>query len=188
MFSPSRIRAGVAAALALLIMVLAPAFADEAQDRAELDRLFALLRVAPDAQAAADIDSRIWQVWTAPSDPVLAARMAEVTLARMSFDIGGAIRLLDQLVFDFPDYAEGWNARATLHYMRNDFEASLADIDRVLELEPRHFGALSGRSMIYLATGQRSLALRDMVTALQYHPFLSGKQAFPELLDNVTNI
>ena len=87
-----------------------------------------------------------------------------------------------------PTYAEGWNQRATLYYLIDDYEASLADIDKVLEFEPRHFGALSGRVLIYLAQGKRSEALRDMATALAIHPFLSERQLFPELKEDMIRI
>ena len=146
-----------------------------------LDELFAALKTAQDPMTAHELDQAIWAVWTNPSDPVLHDRMREVLLARGTGNIAEALHLLDQLVIDFPDYAEGWNQRATIHYMMGNLDLSLADCARVLELEPRHFGALSGRALIYLAQGKRALALKDMAAALAVHPFLSEKQLFPEL-------
>jgi hypothetical protein len=72
--------------------------------------------------------------------------------------------------------------------MLDNFEASLADIDKVLEFEPRHFGALSGQALIYLAMGKRPLALKAMAAALAVHPFLNERQLFPELMQDVTRI
>ena len=72
--------------------------------------------------------------------------------------------------------------------MTSDFDASLADIDTVLRLEPRHFGALSGRALIYLQQGKRALAVKDMAAALQVHPFLNERFLFPELAQDVTRI
>lgn len=181
----ARLFAAMCMAAALL---LAPAAAGEAEDRAALDQLFAQLRLAPDAEAARRIDRQIWMLWTTPSDPELAGRMNDVLEARRAGDIASAIDMLDTLVADYPDYAEGWNQRATLLYLVDDLEASLADIDRVLALEPRHFGALSGRALIYLQQGKRALALRDMVDALALHPFLSERRLFPELRQDVTRI
>ena len=98
------------------------------------------------------------------------------------------VRQLDALIEDYPTYAEAWNQRATTYYMMQNFEASLADIDKTLELEPRHFGALSGQSLILLAQGKRDQALKAIIAALAIHPFLSERGLFPELAREVTRI
>jgi tetratricopeptide (TPR) repeat protein len=172
----------------LLLALALPAVAGEAEDKAALDRLFAQLRVAPDAATAHEIDQQIWALWTTPSDPVLAGRIGEALVARNLGDIDGAIRLLDRLVVDYPDYAEGWNQRATLYYVMGDFERSIADCGKVLALEPRHFGALSGRALMYLQQGKRALALKDMAAAVAVHPFLNERALFPELGEPMTQI
>lgn len=167
-------------AAALLALSL-PALAEDAKVDEALDQLFAELRIAPDPGTAQQIDQAIWSVWTNPTDPALNARMREVLIARGTGNIAEALRLLDRLVVDYPDYSEGWNQRATIHYMMGNLDLSVADCARVLALEPRHFGALSGRALIYLQQGKRALALKDMSAALAVHPFLSERQLFPEL-------
>jgi len=155
--------------------------AEEVKAEAVLDQLFAALRIASDPMTARQLDQAIWALWTNPPDPTLHERMREALLARGTGNIAGALRLLDKLVVDFPDYAEGWNQRATVYYMMGNFELSIVDCAKVLELEPRHFGALSGRALMYLQQGKRALALKDMAAALAVHPFLSERQLFPEL-------
>lgn len=172
----------------LLLLSVNLARADDAADRAAIDKLFAQLRIAPDAATAQAIDRQIWTYWTTPSDPILAGRMRDALAARGMGDAAGAIRLLDKLVVDYPDYAEGWNQRATMYYMIGDFDASIADCEKVLAIEPRHFGALSGRALIYLQLGKRALALRDMAAALAIHPFLNERRLFPELGEPMTQI
>jgi tetratricopeptide (TPR) repeat protein len=172
----------------LILGSMAAAVADEARDRAALDRLFAELKAAPDAATAQQIGQRIWIYWTTPSDPLLSARMGELLAARRQGELRRAIALADGLIGDYPEYAEAWNQRATLHYLLGDLDASLADCDEVLAREPRHFGALSGRSLIYLQQGKRSLALKDMAAALKIHPFLAERQLFPELQQEITRI
>jgi tetratricopeptide (TPR) repeat protein len=174
--------------LAALFAFVSPASAGEAEDRATLDRLFAQLKVAPDAATAQDIDQEIWTLWMNPSDPVLAGRIGEALAARSMGDAEGAIRLLNKLVVDYPDYAEGWNQRATMYYLVGDFPSSIADCKKVLALEPRHFGALSGRALMYLQLGQRELALKDMQAAVAIHPFLNERELFPELGEPATHI
>lgn len=89
--------------------------------------------------------------------------------------------LIEQLIVDYPDYSEGYNMRATAHFLRGAYEASLSDIEKVLELEPRHFGALSGKALIYHTQGKRDEALEAMKAALEIHPFLGERSLFPEL-------
>jgi tetratricopeptide (TPR) repeat protein len=176
------LRPALAPLLAAALLALSlPAAGEDAKADAALDELFAQLRIAPDPATAHQIDQAIWSVWTNPSDPVLHERMRAVLLARGTGNIAEALRLLDKLVVDFPDYAEGWNQRATIHYMMGNLDLSLTDCAKVLALEPRHFGALSGRALIYLQQGKRSLALKDMAAALAVHPFLTERQLFPEL-------
>ena len=175
------------------LLPTAPATAAEAlkattPDQTALDQLFDQLRSAPDEATARRIDQQIWALWTTPSDPVLASRMRAVMSARSMGDPVGAIQLLDQLIADYPTYAEAWNQRATLYYAIGDFFHSIADCGVVLKLEPRHFGALSGRSLMYLAQGKRALALKDMAAAVAIHPFLQERRLFPELERSITRI
>lgn len=157
-------------------------------DTAALDELFAQLKVAPSATAAEDITREIWTNWMNPSDSDLAARMATASAFLTVGDTRDCLKMLDTIVKDFPDYSEGWNQRATVEYMVNNLDASLADIEKTLALEPRHFGALSGRVMIYLKQGKHDEALQDMIRALAIHPFLSERDLFPELAKNVTHV
>jgi len=166
---------------AALLAISPPATAEDPRAEAVLDQLFAALRTAEDPMTARELDQAIWAVWTNPSDPTLHERMREVLRARGSADFTEALRLLDKMVEDYPDYAEGWNQRATIHYMMGNFDLSIEDCAKVLELEPRHFGALSGRALMYLQQGKRALALKDMAAAIAVHPFLSERQLFPEL-------
>ncbi len=170
------------AALALVFTLsAAPIQADEFTNNEALDRLFAELKAAPDPVTANRIDQQIWFYWMTPEDPILRGRMNEVMAARRMGDPVEAILLLDRLIVDYPGYAEAWNQRATMYYAIGNFAASIADCEKVLELEPRHFGALSGRATMYLLQGKRALALKDMAAALAVHPFISGRELFPEL-------
>ena len=177
---------------ALLVLLVAaaplPAFAADYPDSAALDELFGELKSAPTAAEAADLTQQIWNVWFNPDVPELKARMAKAGLAMNGGDPGTALALLTAIVTDYPDYAEGWNQRATLYYELGNLDASLADIEKVLALEPRHFGALSGRVLIYLKQGKRADALRDMLAALAIDPYLGEKALFPELSQNTTNV
>ena len=81
-----------------------------------------------------------------------------------------AMLIFSQLIENFPDYAEGWNRRATLHYILGNHEESIADIEQVLDLEPRHFGALSGLGLVYLQQEQLSKAKQAFENLIDVHP------------------
>jgi len=178
---------GMMAAFALV----APASLAGAQARtsdSELDALFRQLRLATDADTAKILEKRIWRIWLIPDDAALARRMAQVVAARQRMSLSIALGILNGVVHDYPDYAEGWNQRATVFYLLHDFRHALADIDKALQFEPRHFGALSGRALIHLQQHQRAAALKDMRAALALHPFLPEKSLFPELLGDIVHI
>ena len=80
----------------------------------------------------------------------------------------------DRMVRAAPDFAEAWNKRATVHYLMGNFDASVADIRRTLALEPRHFGALSGRGLVFIEMDEEELALDSFDAALAIHPNLPG--------------
>jgi tetratricopeptide (TPR) repeat protein len=94
---------------------------------------------------------------------------------RVANDYAAAVDILDTLVESEPGWAEVWNQRATLRYLVRDFEGSLADIDRVLELEPKHFGALSGQAMILMKQGKMAAGQLALRRAVEIDPFLSER-------------
>ena len=166
---------------AALVLWLSPVRADDASDRARVQALLDQLATAPDAATADGLTQQIWRIWIVPADADLAGRMAAVLTDEQAGDLATARQLLDAMVMTYPTYAEGWNQRATIEYETQDYAASRADIDQVLKLEPRHFGALSGLVMVDLALGDRKAALTAMLAALRVHPFLGEKALFPEL-------
>lgn len=173
--------------MAFSAMIPAPMAQAESEDAA-LDALFTKLKSAPDEAAARAITDQIWLYWTTPTDPDLAARMRDVLMLRQQADFPAVIAALDDIIARYPTYAEAWNQRATIYYLLSNYDQSMADIEKVLEFEPRHFGALVGRAVMYKNQGKQALALKDMATALAIHPFLAERALFPELLEDVTRI
>ena len=148
-----------------------------------LDFLFGALKAAPDEASAKHVEARIWAIWLqTPSDTVaLLMTRAKAAMEAQNSDV--ALKLLDSVVKLRPDYVEGWNRRATLYYLRNDYAHSLADIEQVLAREPRHFGALAGLGMIMEDLGDDKRALDAFRKALAVNPHLDK---VPELVKTLS--
>lgn len=139
----------------------------------DLDLLFARLRDDDAATEAWRIEDDIWELWTAHPDAAAGALMTKGIAAVAGKRWDEAQELLDQLVRAQPLWPEAWNKRATLSFLRAEDEASARDIRRTLQLEPRHFGALSGFAQICLRHGEAEAALIAVEAALRIHPHLA---------------
>lgn len=148
-----------------------------------LDFLFGALKAAPDEASAKHVEARIWAMWQQTPSDTTALLMARVKAATEAQQIDVAIKLLDAVIRLRPDYVEGWNRRATLYYLKNDYAHSLQDIEQVLAREPRHFGALSGLGMIMQDVGDDKRALEAFRRALAINPHLDK---VPELVKTLS--
>ncbi len=148
--------------------------ADEAaRSRARLDALFARL-ARKDSPDWLSVQNEIWAQWSRSGSPAmdLLLRRAESAMENGQFEL--ALRFLDDLVRLAPDFAEGWNKRATVYFLLEEYGRSVADIERTLALEQRHFGALSGLGMILERLGDKQGAMRAYRRGLEVHPNLPG--------------
>ncbi len=137
---------------------------------AALDAMFAELRRAKNDQLANDIANRIKLEWNQSGSATIDLLMQWASEAMDRKDFPAALDFLDQVVVLKPDFAEGWNRRATLHFLTGNFSKSMVDIERTLALEPRHFGALAGMGMIFLDLGKKEPALSAYRRALEVYP------------------
>jgi tetratricopeptide (TPR) repeat protein len=138
----------------------------------DLDFLFGALKAAPDATSAKAVEQRIWAHWLISKSDTTNLLMTRVKSAVGRKDYDLALKLLDAVIELKPNYVEGWNRRATIHYMQKDFGAALADLEHVLKLEPRHFAALTGLGMIMQELGDDKRALDAYRKALAVYPRL----------------
>jgi tetratricopeptide (TPR) repeat protein len=152
-----------------------------------LDGLFAELKRSKDNASAERLTTQIWREWgDSGSDSInLMMDWAQKAIGMRNF--AAALDTLDQVVLLAPDFAEGWNKRATLHFMMEHPQKSMADIERTLALEPRHFGALAGMAEILRAQGNDALALKAYERALEVYPRMRGaQQAVGDLTDSLS--
>jgi tetratricopeptide (TPR) repeat protein len=144
------------------------------QRDARLDELFARLRAAACPEDAAPIEERIWALWTTSGDAAVDRLMSIGLRALNAGGYDAALEAFDEVTELAPDFAEGWNKRATVNYLIGDYDQSISDVEMTLSLEPRHFGALSGLAMIALALGEEEQAIDAFEAALEIHPHMIG--------------
>jgi tetratricopeptide (TPR) repeat protein len=137
-----------------------------------LDTLFDALKVAPDDDSAKAIEDRIWALWMVSGSDTCNLLMGRVKAAADDKDYDLAIKILDAVIELKPNYAEAWNRRATIYYLKRDYAHALADIGEVLAREPRHFGALAGLGAILQEIGDDKHALEAYRKALAINPHL----------------
>jgi tetratricopeptide (TPR) repeat protein len=148
-----------------------------------LDFLFGALKAAPDQASAKHVEGRIWAQWTQTSSDTTMLLMTRAKTAIEKKQPEAALKLLDKVVKLKPDYVEGWNRRATIYYLQNDYAKSLSDIREVLAREPRHFGALAGLGMIMQELGDDKRALDAFRKALEINPHL---EKLPDMVKSLT--
>ena len=147
-----------------------------------LDELFERLAAADDSDEAAGVAARIQGLWLqSGSDTAdLLASRAAAEVAKGDTQV--ALQILDKVVTLDPDWAEGWNKRATLRYTEEDDFGAMEDLVHVLTLEPRHFGALSGMSLILQRRGMKKGALVMLRRATSIYPHNAGLQSLLDAL------
>lgn len=155
-----------------------------AEQRAEqLDVLFAELR-RPGVRGG-EVEERIWALWSASDSPTAEVLLGQAKQAIEDGAPAEALSILNRLIGASPDFAEAWNKRATLYFMMKKDDAALADITHVLELEPRHFGALAGKGMIFERQKKYAAAREAYEEALAVNPTLEQVKAALKELDRV---
>ncbi len=144
------------------------------QNDPRLDVLFDNLKTAPTEEEAKPFEDAIWRVWMMSGNGSVDAEMLRGLHAMAQEDNETALEAFERVVAMQPDFAEGWNKRATVNYLLGRFDESVIDIQKTLALEPRHFGALSGLGLINLALGRDRQALEAFEAALRIHPHMPG--------------
>ncbi len=166
----------ITTAFVLALFAFPPlAISDQLDPR--LPNLFDRLKAAPSSAVALPVERQIWAIWHEHTDKAVNELMQN-GIERMTIgDLRNALAAFNNVVATDPEFAEGWNRRATVHYLMEDYDASLADIVKTLELEPRHFGALSGRGLVYVQKKDLPNALKAFEDALAVYPQMSGPRA-----------
>ncbi len=147
-----------------------------------LDRL-----AASDEQEGRLLQAQILKSFHRSESDTIDLLMSWAVEAMQAEDFPRALDMLGQVVLLAPEFAEGWNKRATVHFLAKNYGKSLADIQKTLALQPRHFGALSGLGLILRDIGKDNEAIKALSAALAINPHMSGAREALEKLEKETN-
>ncbi|SNR73599.1 tetratricopeptide repeat protein [Puniceibacterium sediminis] len=165
-------------ALALCLFA-APLLADgcpPAPDHSQaLSQLLDDVREAPNEMLGRQISNQMWEFWADAPDEPAQQLLDEGMQARAGYDFLRATRAFDRLIAYCPEYAEGYNQRAFVNFLRQDFETALTDLDRAIALSPAHVAALSGKAMTLMELGRDAEAQEVLREAVKLNPWLSER-------------
>ena len=141
------------------------------QNDPRLNNLFKKLNKTENQQEISNIIKVIWDIWYEVDDPKVIEYFEKGIQAMRIRNYPLAVRFFNNLIEEDPNFAEAWNKRATVYFMMGDFDKSMQDIIKTLELEPRHFGALDGMGLIFIHQGQFQQAIDVYDKMLEIFPF-----------------
>jgi len=152
----------------IFLFSLTSSFANDRDVR--LNQLFNELKVNK-AKVASIVEQEIWSLWsTHPTDEKLTARLEEGSMFVRNQQPKRAREIFTEVIKLDENWAEAWNKRATVLYMLGEYQKSQDDIDKVLELEPRHFGALAGQGLVNIKLKNYEKAIRSYEEAQEIYP------------------
>ncbi len=156
--------------LAFMLLSMTPGLSCADQTDARLSDLFSTLQQTQDTRTIRITENQIWEIWLQHANSDVEQLMLVGTQRMNAQRYGEAMVVFNRLIESFPNYAEGWNKRATLNYVLGNLDASITDIEQTLALEPRHFGALSGLGMVYIQRKELSKAKQAFENLIAVHP------------------
>lgn len=170
--------------IAVLILLVYSLTSPADQNDPALDRLFERLAITTSEEEASNITREIWQRWTANDDPAVSQLMQTGIRALNYSTYRKALQSFDRVIEMAPEFAEGWNKRATLYYHIKEYRRSIDDIKETLRLEPRHFGAWSGLGLVSIAQENYSGALAAFKKALSINPHIANIRRYVQKLED----
>ena len=167
----------------IYLFSLTSSFANDRDVR--LNQLFNELKVNK-AKVAAIVEQEIWSLWsTHPTDEKLTARLEEGSMFIRNQQPKKARQIFTEVIKLDENWAEAWNKRATVLYMLGEFQKSQDDIDKVLELEPRHFGALAGQGLVNIQLKNFEKAIRSYKQAQEICPSMRSPEIMIKQIEDL---
>ena len=172
--------------ITFLISLLFLTISSKANDRdIQLNRLFNELKIN-NAALVYGAEQKIWKIWsTHPTDEKLTLKLSEGTNLMQGNTLSESIEIFSDLIELDPNWAEAWNKRATALYLIGDYEGSQKDIDKVLELEDRHFGALAGQGLVNIKLENYEKAIESYEKAQEIYPAMQSPKIMIEQIEQL---
>ena len=170
----------------LILFVLINSNLAKSEDRDnQLNRLFNELKIN-NLALVYGTEQKIWEIWsTHPTDEKLTQELLKGSNLMQGDTISESIKIFSQLIELDPNWAEAWNKRATALYLIGDYEASQKDIDKVLELEDRHFGALAGQGLVNIKLQNYEKAIKSYERAQEIYPAMQSPKVMIEQIEQL---
>jgi tetratricopeptide (TPR) repeat protein len=172
--------------ITFLISLLFLTISSKANDRdIQLNRLFNELKIN-NVALVYGTEQKIWEIWsTHPTDDKLTIELSKGTDLMQGSTLSQSIEIFSDLIELDPNWAEAWNKRATALYLIGDYEGSQKDIDRVLELEDRHFGALAGQGLVNIKLENYEKAIESYKRAQEIYPAMQSPKIMIEQIEQL---
>ncbi len=147
----------------------------------EIAAIYERLQAAQDEKAGKRIGDELWQIWTDAPDEHAQALLDQGMARRDAYDFAGALEYFDDLIAYCPHYAEGWNQRAFIYFLRADYGSALTDLEKALEIDPDHVAAMSGQALTLLNLGRTETGQSILKKALELNPWLPERAYLIEI-------
>ena len=170
--------------ITLIISLLFVFSVNADQNDERLEGLFEILSKTESDIQINKVTSSIWDIWHETNDPSIDADFYRGLQSMRKGDFLMAVAFFTRVIYNNPNFAEGWNKRATVYYMLRKFDASMVDIHETLKLEPRHFGAMDGMGLIFIHLEQFDKAIDIYDQMLKIFPNNSSTKQKKEILIN----
>ena len=167
----------------LILILCGNILADSKDKDVELNQLFEQLKKSDDISIALEIEMKIWSIWSKhPTQEKLTQSLTKGSELMAEGELESAYKIFSTIIDSAPNWAEGWNKRATVLYLMGRYYDSLNDIDEVLKLESRHFGALSGQGLVQIKLGNYEKAIKSYQAVQKIYPSIrAAKVMIPQL-------
>ena len=157
-------------------------FSAQSSQKNILNDLFNQLEKAHNLKNAALLEKEIWSIWNEhPTNNKLTERLEFGTELMQYGDYNYALKIFDNILATDPGWSEAWNKRATVFFLMKRYTKSLNDIEKVLKIESRHFGALSGQARIFIKLQEYEKAISSLKKALKFYPSFKSGELIPEI-------
>lgn len=166
----------LASAFALSASLAVAACPDAPDHSAQLQTLIDAVRLAPDETSAQLISNDMWALWADAPDDTSQQMLDDGLVRRAGYDFEGALKAFDQLIEYCPNYAEGYNQRAFVLFIRKEYGPALADLNKTIELSPNHIAAIAGKALTLIGLERNEDAQPVLREALALNPWLKERR------------